>query len=70
MSGKKPKIKTETITTVIPHVDRKLQAAYERLAMLHTETMAELAATKKQLATTKKLQFCQSWWCRLKRKFV
>ena len=57
------KIKAETITTVIPRVDEKLQAAYERLAMLHTETMAELAQEKK---TT---YLCNSWWCRLKRKF-
>ena len=56
------KIKAETITTVIPHIDEKLQAAYERLAMLHTETMAELAAANKA-------NLCQSWWCRLKRKF-
>jgi hypothetical protein len=58
----KKKIRAETITTVIPRVDEKLQAAYERLAMLHTETMAELAAVKKE-------HLCQSWWCRLKRKF-
>lgn len=51
------------ITTVIPHVDEKLQLAYERLAFLHTETMAELAAEKKA-------HLCNSWWCRLKRWFV
>jgi hypothetical protein len=58
----KKKIRAEVITTVIPHVDEKLQAAYERLAMLHTETMAELVEEKKY-------NLCQSWWCRLKRKF-
>ena len=56
------KIKAEVITTAIPHVDEKIQAAYERLAMLHTETMAELAEVKKG-------HLCNSWWCRLKRKF-
>ncbi len=50
--------------TIIPHVDAKLQAAYERLAMLHTETMAELAEEKK------KVLLCNSWWCRMKRKFA
>lgn len=50
--------------TVIPHVDEKLRAAYERLAMLHTETMAELVEEKK------KTWQCQSWWCRMKRWFA
>lgn len=50
--------------TVIPRVDEKLQAAYERLAMLHTETMAELAEEKK------KVHLCNSWWCRMKRWFA
>ena len=50
--------------TVIPHVDEKLRAAYERLAMLHTETMAELVEEKK------KVHLCDSWWCRMKRWFV
>lgn len=52
--------------TVIPRVDAKLQAAYERLAMLHTETMAELAEEKKK----REVHLCDSWWCRLKRAFV
>lgn len=59
--SKKPK--TVPVREVhMPHVDAKLQAAYERLSMLHTETMVELAETKKA-------HLCQSWWCRLKRKF-
>jgi hypothetical protein len=29
--------------------EEKLQAAYERLAMLHTETMAELVETRRRM---------------------
>lgn len=60
----KPKGVNIVTETIIPHVDAKLQAAYERLAMLHTETMAELAEEKK------KVHLCDSWWCRMKRKFA
>jgi hypothetical protein len=29
--------------------EKKIQMAYERLAMLHTETMAELVATQRRM---------------------
>ena len=40
--------------------DEKLQQAYERLAMLHTETMAELVETQKRMDAMSK-----SWWMML-----
>lgn len=41
----------------------KLQIAYERLAMLHTETMAELVETQKRMDTMSK-----SWLSMLKHR--
>jgi hypothetical protein len=38
----------------------QMQAAYERLAMLHTETMAELVATRERMDAMSK-----SWWLML-----
>ncbi len=35
----------------------KIEAAYNRLAMLHTETMAELVETRKRMDT-----MSGSWW--------
>ena len=35
----------------------KLEAAYNRLAMLHTETMAELVATQRRMDA-----MSGSWW--------
>lgn len=39
----------------------KLEIAYNRLAMLHTETMAELVETQKRMDAMSK-----SWWSMLK----
>lgn len=39
----------------------KLELAYTRLAMLHTETMAELVETQKRMDMMSK-----SWWSMLK----
>ena len=39
----------------------EMQKAYERLAMLHTETMAELVATRDRMDVMSK-----SWWSMLK----
>lgn len=39
----------------------KLELAYNRLAMLHTETMAELVETQKRMDAMSK-----SWWSMLK----
>lgn len=52
--------------------DKQIQEAYERLAMLHTETMAELVETRKRMDLMSK-----SWWymfrhwlrVKLRRKF-
>ena len=41
----------------------QLQAAYERLAVLHTETMAELVETQKRMDAMSK-----SWWLMLKHR--
>jgi hypothetical protein len=38
----------------------QMQAAYERLAMLHTETMAELVVTRERMDAMSK-----SWWLML-----
>lgn len=37
--------------------EKNIQAAYERLAMLHTETMAELHETRKRMDT-----MSSNWW--------
>lgn len=37
--------------------DKQIQAAYERLSMLHTETMAELTETRKRMDA-----MSASWW--------
>lgn len=37
--------------------DKDMEAAYNRLAMLHTETMAELVATRQRLDNMSSL-----WW--------
>jgi hypothetical protein len=41
--------------------DKQIQEAYERLAMLHTETMAELVAAQRRADAMSK-----SWWSMLK----
>ena len=41
--------------------EQKLQAAYERLAFMHTGTMAELVATQQRMDT-----MSRSWWSMLK----
>ena len=41
--------------------DKQIQEAYERLAMLHTETMAELVETQKRMN-----RMYGSWWSMLK----
>ena len=41
--------------------DKQIQAAYERLAMLHTETMAELVAAQRRADA-----MSRSWWSMLK----
>lgn len=41
----------------------EIQKAYERLAMLHTETMAELIATRKQMDA-----MSRSWWLMFKHR--
>ena len=43
--------------------DKQIQAAYERLAMLHTETMAELVETRKRMDV-----MSSSWWWMLKHR--
>jgi hypothetical protein len=40
--------------------DEKIKLAYERLSMLHTETMAELVETRKRMDAMSK-----SWWVML-----
>lgn len=40
--------------------DNKLQIAYERLAMLHTETMAELVETRRRMDA-----MSSNWWLML-----
>ena len=40
---------------------QKMQAAYERLAFMHTSTMAELVRTQQQMDCMSK-----SWWRMLK----
>ena len=41
----------------------QMQAAYERLAILHTETMAELVKTQERMDAMSK-----SWWLMLKHR--
>lgn len=41
----------------------EIEKAYNRLAMLHTETMAELIATRKQMDA-----MSRSWWLMLKHR--
>ena len=48
-----PKVQT------MPPVSKAFEVAYSRLALLHTETMAELAETKKQLAQA---EARHNWW--------
>jgi hypothetical protein len=43
--------------------DEKVQAAYERLSMLHTETMAELVATRQRMDA-----MSRNWWWMLKHR--
>lgn len=43
----------------------EIEKAYNRLAMLHTETMAELIATRKQMDA-----MSRSWWLMLKHRIV
>jgi hypothetical protein len=43
--------------------DEKLQAAYERLSMLHTETMAELVTTRQRMDA-----MSRNWWWALKHR--
>ena len=43
--------------------DKEIQRAYELLAMLHTETMAELVTTRKRMDAMSK-----SWWRMLKHR--
>ena len=40
---------------------QKMQAAYERLALMHTSTMAELVRTQQQMDC-----MSRSWWRMLK----
>lgn len=56
-----PKVQT------MPPVSKAFEDAYSRLAILHTETMAELAETKKQLDRS---SHNDCWWCKLKGKFA
>lgn len=42
---------------------KQIQVAYERLAMLHTETMAELVETRKRMDALSKC-----WWIMLKHR--
>lgn len=48
----------------------QMQAAYERLAMLHTETMAELVETQRRLKQLQDSmdQMSHDWWALLKRR--
>jgi hypothetical protein len=41
--------------------EQKLQAAYERLAFMHTATMAELVETQRRMDA-----MSRSWWSMLK----
>jgi len=43
--------------------DKDVQRAYEMLAMLHTETMAELVATQQRMDA-----MSRSWWRMLKHR--
>ncbi len=43
--------------------DKEIQRAYELLAMLHTETMAELVETKRRMDA-----MSRSWWRMLKHR--
>lgn len=43
----------------------EIEKAYNRLAMLHTETMAELITTRKQMDA-----MSRSWWLMLKHRIV
>jgi hypothetical protein len=43
--------------------DKDVQKAYEMLAMLHTETMAELVATRQRMDA-----MSRSWWNMLKHR--
>ena len=43
--------------------EEQVQQAYERLAMLHTETMAELIETRKRMDA-----MSSSWWWMLKHR--
>lgn len=43
--------------------DKQIEEAYNRLAMLHTETMAELVATRKRMDA-----MSRSWWWMLKHR--
>jgi hypothetical protein len=51
----------------MPHVYEKLKAAYELLAALHTETMAELELTKKRL---EEAEARRNWWDAVKEWFA
>ena len=43
--------------------EKQMQMAYERLAMLHTETMAELVETQRRMNA-----MSSSWWRMLKHR--
>jgi hypothetical protein len=43
--------------------DKDVQRAYEMLAMLHTETMAELVATRQRMDA-----MSRNWWWMLKHR--
>ena len=43
--------------------EKQMQMAYERLAMLHTETMAELVETQRRMNA-----MSSSWWWMLKHR--
>lgn len=61
----------------MPPVSSRFTEAYERLAMLHSETLLELNETKEQLAHTqnelmladKAIENHSCWWCSLKKVF-
>lgn len=59
-------VETQPVWQPMPPVSKAFEDAYSRLAILHTETMAELTETKKQLDRS---SYIDCWWCKLKRKF-